>query len=67
MPVSKMMEEVWRWKDEVYRKTKDMTDEEVIAYFRGAVRRIEEQTGIKLNLPRAGRRKPAVPRRKPPT
>ena len=67
MSASKTLEEVWRWKHKVYRDTKDMTDEEVIAYFRGSVRRIEAKTGIKLDLPRAKPRKPAARGRKSST
>ncbi len=53
MTVSKMMEEVWRWKEEVAEETKDMTSEELIAYFRQAEQRLAEKTGKKLNIRRA--------------
>ena len=57
MSVSKMMKEVWRWKEEVARDTKDMSMSEQIAYFRQAEQRLAEKTGKKLDLPRAGRRR----------
>ena len=57
MRVSKAMTDVWKWKEEVYQETKDMSREEVIAYFRGATKRLEEKTGKKLDLPRASRRR----------
>ena len=65
MPVSKMLEEVWRWKEEAYQRTKDMTREELIAYYKGTLRRLEGKTGIKLNLPRAGRKRPTAGKRSP--
>ena len=67
MSVSKVMKEVWRWKEEVYQDTKNMTSAERIAYFRDASRRLEEKTGMKLDLPRAEPRKPGVTARTPPT
>lgn len=58
MKVSKMMEEVWRWKEEVAEETKDMTSEELIAYFRQAEQRLAEKTGKKLNVRKVSRRRP---------
>ncbi len=65
MKVSKMMEEVWRWKDEVAKEIEGMSPSERIAYFHGAQQRIayfhgaqqrlEEKTGKKLNLPQLAR------------
>ena len=57
MSESRMMEEVWRWKDEVYQDIKNMTRSERIAHFNSAARRLEEKTGIKLDLPCAERPK----------
>lgn len=56
MEVSKAVEDVWKWREAVYQKTKNMTLEEQIAYFRGARQRLEEKTGVTLNLPRRERR-----------
>lgn len=50
--VSKTLEEVWRWKEEVAREIEGMTAEGRIAYFRQANRRLEEKTAKKLHLPR---------------
>ena len=36
MSVSKMMEEVWRWKDEIAKEIEGMTSKERIAYFNQA-------------------------------
>jgi hypothetical protein len=56
MKVSKTLQEVWRWKEEVARDTKDMSMSEQIAYFRQASQRLAEKTGKKLDLLRASRR-----------
>jgi hypothetical protein len=53
MSVSKMMEEVWRWKEEVAKEIEGMTSQERIAYFNQAEERLAEKTGGgKLNLRR---------------
>ncbi len=57
MKVSKTLQEVWRWKEEVARETKDMSMSEQIAYFRQANQRLAEKTGKKLDLRRASRRR----------
>jgi hypothetical protein len=57
MKVSKAMEEVWRWKEEIARETEGMTSEEQIAYYRQAEQRLAEKTGKKLELPRVARRR----------
>jgi hypothetical protein len=57
MKVSKTLQEVWRWKAEVARDTKDMSMSEQIAYFRQASQRLAEKTGKKLDLRRASRRR----------
>jgi hypothetical protein len=54
--VSKTMEEVWRWKEEIARETVGMTSQERIAYFRQAEQRLAEKTGKKLELPHVARR-----------
>ena len=55
MRVSKAIEEVWRWKEEVARETEGMTSQERIAYFQQAEQRLAEKTGEKLELRRAPR------------
>jgi len=57
MKVSKTLQEVWRWKEEVARETKDMSMSEQIAYFRQASQRLADKTGKKLDLRRASRRR----------
>jgi hypothetical protein len=53
MKVSKMMEEVWRWKEEIAKEIEGMTSQERIAYFRQAEKQLAEKTGgEKLDLPR---------------
>jgi hypothetical protein len=60
MPSDKIMQEVWRWKDEVARETEGMTSEELMAYYRQAEQRLVEKTGGKeLNL-----RRPVPPQRR---
>ena len=59
MKVSKMMEEVWRWKEEIAKETEGMTSEERIAYYNQAERVLTEKTGGgNLNL-----RRPVPPKR----
>jgi len=52
MKVSKSLEDVWRWKDEVVQQTKDMSRADQVAFFRRAGERLAEKTGRKLDLPR---------------
>ncbi len=59
MKVSKALEEVWRWKDEVARETKDMTVSQQIAYFRQAGDRLAKKTGQQLHLSRRRKEKRA--------
>jgi hypothetical protein len=48
---SKMMEEVWRWKDEVAKDLEGMSSQERIAYLNQAEQRFAEKTGGgELNL-----------------
>jgi hypothetical protein len=50
---NKTMEEVWRWKDEIARKTENMTVQELLAYYSQAEQRLADKTGGgKLNLRR---------------
>ena len=56
MKVNKMMEEVWRWKEEIAQETAGMTTQELLAYYNQAEQRLAEKTGGgKLNLRRRGR------------
>ena len=55
MKVSKALEDVWQWKEEVYQDIKGMTVQERMAYYRQAEKRLEERTGIKLQLTRVRR------------
>jgi hypothetical protein len=51
MKVSKMMEEVWRWKEAIAQEIEGMTSQERIAYFNQADQRLADKTGgEKLNL-----------------
>jgi hypothetical protein len=53
MKVSKMMEEVWRWKEEIAKETAGMTTQGLIAYYNQAEQRLAEKTGGgRLNLRR---------------
>ncbi len=53
MEVSKMMEEVWRWKDEIAKEIEGMTSQERLAYYRQAEQCLADRTGGKtLNLRR---------------
>ena len=57
MKVSKVLAEVWRWKDEVGRDIESITSAQQIAYFRGTSGEPPEKTDKKLDLPRASRRR----------
>ena len=57
MRISKSMEEVWRWKEEIAREIEGMTAQERIAYFRQAEQRLAEKTGKNLELPHVTRRR----------
>lgn len=57
MSVSKSMEAVWQWKEEIAQEIKGMTSQERIAYFRQAEQRLAEKTGKKLELPCVARRR----------
>jgi len=48
MNESKRLEEVWKWKEDVYEKTKNMTREERINYFNNGLKDFRKRTGIKL-------------------
>jgi hypothetical protein len=58
MKHSKALEEVWKWKEEVFQDIKNMTARERIAYFREGRRRLADRTGVKLSLPSITRRRP---------
>jgi hypothetical protein len=50
---NRMMEEVWRWKEEVARETENMTAEELLAFYAKSEQRLAEKTGGEnLNLRR---------------
>ena len=62
MKVSKMMEEVWRWKEEIAKETEGMTTQELLAYYSQAEQRLVEKTGGgKLNLRRISERQKRPP------
>jgi len=50
---NKMMEEVWRWKEEAARETEGMTIQELLDYYNQSEQRLADNTGgEKLNLRR---------------
>jgi hypothetical protein len=50
---NKMMEEVWRWKEEAAAKTQGMNVQSLLAYYGQAKQRFVEKTGGgELDLPR---------------
>lgn len=57
MKASKALQQVWRWKEQVYQDIKDMTSAQRVAYFKQAHRRLEAKTGLRLDLPHATRRR----------
>lgn len=48
MKVEKSLQEVWQWKDEVYRETKDMNFKERLAYDKRTIEEIEKKYHIHL-------------------
>ena len=55
MKVSKAMEQVWRWKEEVYQDVKDMDQTQRLEYYRKAAEEMEARMGKKLPRPPARR------------
>ena len=55
MKVSKALERVWRWKEQVYQDIKGMSSAQRVAYFKQARQRLEARVGVKLELPRPKR------------
>jgi len=55
MKVSKALERVWQWKEQVYEDVKDMDSAQRLAYFKQAHQRFQARTGLNLELPRAKR------------
>lgn len=47
MSESKKLKEVWKWKEDVYRKTKDMTRNERVSFFNKGLKDFMKKTGIK--------------------
>lgn len=56
MNVSKTLEEVRRWKEEVRQEIDGVIRRERLAYFRQASAGLEEKTGVTVDLRRATRR-----------
>jgi len=48
MNESKKLKDVWKWKETVYEKTKNMTRDERIVFFNKGLEDFEKKTGIKL-------------------
>lgn len=48
MKADKSLQEVWQWKDEVYRETKGMDYKERLAYDRKILNEIEKEYHIHL-------------------
>jgi hypothetical protein len=46
--ISKSLQEVWEWKEAVYRETKDKNLEETKAYFRKGLQRAAKIIGARL-------------------
>jgi hypothetical protein len=51
MAISKNLEEVWHWKDEVAQETENLTSEEQLEYFRKACRDFLNKSIPPLELP----------------
>ena len=52
MNADKSLEEVWKWKDEIYKETKHLSLGEFAQYIRKQAERIHKK--YNLNLPKAG-------------
>jgi hypothetical protein len=48
MNESKKLKEVWKWKDEVYEKTKSITRTGRIDFFNKGIEDLEKKTGLKF-------------------
>jgi hypothetical protein len=61
MNESKKLKEVWKWKDDVYEKTKGMTRDERIAFFNNALDNFTKKTGLKIAIEKKDRQKVVTP------
>lgn len=50
MSESKKLKEVWKWKENVYEKTKDMTRDERVRFFNEVLSDFTKRTGIELTI-----------------
>lgn len=47
MNESKKLKEVWKWKEDVYQKTKKMTRDERVSFFNAGLKDFIKRTGLK--------------------
>ena len=55
---SERLKEVWKWKEDVYEKTKNMTRAERVIYFNAGLSELSRKTGLKITLKKDGRSVP---------
>lgn len=55
MKIDKSLEEVWRWKEEIYQETKDMSMEERVKKIKENTIRISQKYGLDLKIVDIGR------------
>jgi len=55
---SEKLKEVWKWKEDVYEKTKNMNSAERIRYFNAGLSEFSNKTGLKLRLKKIDRGMP---------
>lgn len=48
MKTDKSLEEVWRWKEKIYKETKDMSMEERVRRIKENASRINQKYGLEL-------------------
>ena len=48
MKIDKSLEEVWKWKDEIYKKTKHMTMHDRVVYIKKGAEEIRRTYNLKL-------------------
>lgn len=50
MNESKRLKEVWKWKEDVFTKTRDMSKDESKLYFNEGLENFIKKTGLKLKV-----------------
>ena len=50
MKIDKALEEVWAWKEKIYKETKDMTMEDRVKIIKESAEKINQRYGLNLKI-----------------